>query len=194
MATVALIGGTGAEFFPQDSVADDALLETKWGSPSAALLRWQQESHDVLFLARHGAAGVIPPHRVNYRANIDLLASQRADYVVALNAVGGIAAEAAPGQLVIPDQLIDYTWGREHTFYDGSNDELDHVEFTEPLDPELRGRIAAASQAPGCAVHVGVSCVTQGPRLETAAAINRFERSGWTRAARTGLPDAAWAL
>jgi purine nucleoside phosphorylase len=112
---------------------------------------------------------------------------------LAINTVGSIDTGFHPGELAIPDQLIDYTWGREHSFYDGSNDELDHVEFTEPLDPELRGRIAAAAQALGCAVHVGVYGVTQGPRLETAAEINRFERDGCTMVGMTAMPEAALA-
>jgi purine nucleoside phosphorylase len=130
---------------------------------------------------------------VNYRANLWSLHQHGVRCCLAINSVGAIAPGFEPGALAIPDQLIDYTWGREHSFYDGSNDELDHVEFAEPLDSVLRGRIAAAAQAIGWSVRAGVCGVTQGPRLETAAEISRLARDGCDMVGMTAMPEAALA-
>lgn len=187
-----LIVGSGFESLDLQ-IASRSPTKTPYGPASSPILAASFGEDRVACIARHGESGKIPPHAVNYRANMWSLHQHGVRRCLAINTVGSIDTGFHPGELAIPDQLIDYTWGREHSFYDGSNDELDHVEFTEPLDPELRGRIAAAAQALGCAVHVGVYGVTQGPRLETAAEINRFERDGCTMVGMTAMPEAALA-
>jgi len=192
MGVIAIIGGTGAALFPGRGEAEKLTADNRWGACSAPVERWQSGGHTLLFLARHGVAASIPPHRVNYRANVQALHDLGAEQVLALNAVGGITVPA--GSLVVPDQLIDYTWGREHTYYDGSHTELKHIEITEPYDPLLRkdlNRAAAHADVP--VVDGGVCAVTQGPRLETAAEIDRLERDGCTLVGMTSMPEAALA-
>jgi 5'-methylthioadenosine phosphorylase/5'-methylthioinosine phosphorylase len=152
--------------------------------------------HEVIFLARHGppAAPAIPPHRVNYRANLWALREAGVEHVLAINAVGGIAPAAGPGRLVLPDQLIDYTWGREHTYTGDSRFPLQHVEFTAPFSPALRERLLAAARAAGLDVMPAATYgVTQGPRLETAAEIDRLERDGCHVVGMTAMPEAGLA-
>jgi 5'-methylthioinosine phosphorylase len=201
MSTVAIIGGSGAGLFPAhgnsngNSKADVETIEqqTKWGNPSAPLRSWQQHGHTVLFLARHGDEASIAPHEINYRANMQALADLGADHVIATNAVGGIAAAAAPGALVVPEQLVDYTWGRRHTIFEGES-AVKFIEFTEPYDAALRANLIRAADFAGIAVVAqGVYGVTQGPRLETAAEIDRLERDGCTIVGMTAMPEAALA-
>jgi 5'-methylthioinosine phosphorylase len=194
MSVIGLIGGSGAGLYP--GAADVELLNTgtDWGPPSAALQRWEQHGHEIYFLARHGETGGIPPHKVNYRANVQALADVGAEYVVAMNAVGGIAADAVPGSLVIPEQLIDYTSGRLHTYYDGSGRETEFVEFTEPYNNKLRFiLIKAAGILKLPVIEEGVYGVTQGPRLETVAEIDRLERDGCSIVGMTSMPEAGLA-
>ncbi len=197
MSTVAIIGGSGAGLFPAqgDGEGNAEKIEqlTRWGTPSAPLRSWQQHGHTVFFLARHGEEGGIAPHEINYRANMQALADLGADHVIATNAVGGIAAAAAPGALVIPEQLVDYTWGRAHTIFEGE-ESVKFIEFTEPYDPFMRANlISAAESAEIEVVSRGVYGVTQGPRLETAAEIDRLERDGCTVVGMTAMPEAALA-
>jgi 5'-methylthioinosine phosphorylase len=194
VSVIGLIGGSGAGLYP--GVADIELVnaDTDWGRPSAALKKWEQHGHEIYFLARHGETGGIPPHKVNYRANIQALADAGVEYVVAMNAVGGIAAVAKPGSLVIPEQLIDYTSGRQHTYHDGSEKELEFIEFTTPYDEKLRGFLVKAARTLKLPVAAeGVYGVTQGPRLETAAEIDRLERDGCSIVGMTSMPEASLA-
>jgi 5'-methylthioinosine phosphorylase len=194
MALIAVIGGTGAALFPIDGECSEEVTDTQWGKPSAPLQQWQQGAHRVVFLARHGPTGSIPPHRVNYRANLVALAGCQPDYVVALNAVGGISAAARPGHLVIPDQLIDYTWGRGHTMYEAGEGALEFVDFTAPYDKELRTGLIGEGRRLGLSlVGEGTYGVTQGPRLETAAEINRLAQDGCSVVGMTGMPEAGLA-
>lgn len=191
---VAIIGGTGAELFPGLSGAISVQPEVRWGSCSAAVECWSWHQHEILFLRRHGPDGAIPPHVVNYRANIQALCDLGADQIVALNAVGGITHQAAPGSLLIPDQLIDYTWGREHTYFDGTDTTLEFIEFTDPYESNLRKNlIDAAARLSLQLAGAGVYGATQGPRLETAAEIARLERDGCDVVGMTGMPEAALA-
>ena len=196
MAVIAVIGGTGADLFPVTDLREEPLARTEWGQPSAPLKRGRKSGHELVFLTRHGAEGNIPPHRVNYRANIAALHAVGADYIISLNAVGGIAAAAEPGQLVIPEQLIDYTWGREHSRYGDDNVALktEYIDFTKPYDDFLRESLIKAAADSGIAVGAGGTYgVTQGPRLETAAEIDRLERDGCTIVGMTSMPEAALA-
>lgn len=192
MTVTAIIGGTGADLFPGRDEAEMLLAANRWGEPSAPVERLEDGTHTLLFLARHGSDGLIPPHCVNYRANVQALYDLGAERIIALNAVGGIKVEA--GALVVPDQLIDYTWGREHSFYDGTGKALEHIEFTMPYAHKLRLALVAAAEHAGVPVVAdGVYGVTQGPRLETAAEIDRLERDGCTLVGMTSMPEAALA-
>mgnify|MGYP000978962498 CR=1 FL=1 len=190
-----IIGGTGsADLLP----AGEPLPFTAgpWGSPSASPLRARAGAHEVLFLPRHGPAGgpVIPPHRVNYRANLWLLRELGVDHVVGVNAVGGISPGTTPGRLVIPHQLIDYTWGREHTYTGDARFPLAHVDFTAPFSAPLRDSLLKVARELGLgALEEGVYGATQGPRLESAAEIDRLERDGCDIVGMTGMPEAGLA-
>jgi 5'-methylthioinosine phosphorylase len=194
LATVAVIGGTGAALFPNPSEVETLRIDVEWGETSTPIKHWQQHGHEVLFIPRHGVQGEIAPHRVNYRANIQALKDLGADAVVAINAVGGIAKNTLPGQLVIPDQLIDYTWGREHSYFDGQSSKLKFIDFTMPYDNNLRDKMIDAGARQGLQlVTKGVYGVTQGPRLETAAEIDRLEQDGCHIVGMTAMPEAALA-
>lgn len=191
-----VIGGTGsAGLFPEEAPVALPAVQP-WGPASSAPARSALEGHEVIFLARHGAADGpgIPPHRVNYRANIWALRELGVDHVIAINAVGGIARAAVPGRLVIPNQIIDYTWGREHTYTGDSRFPLLHVDFTEPFTPPLRDRLLVAAGALGLDVmRTATYGATQGPRLESAAEIDRLERDGCHVVGMTGMPEAGLA-
>lgn len=194
MSVIGIIGGTGADLFPRSAKQHKEQSRGKWGAPSAAVETWQQGGHTLLFLPRHGIGGDIPPHRVNYRANVSFLQELGAESIIALNAVGGIAKWAAPGVLALPDQLVDYTWGRAHSYYDGDGKGLEFIEFTVPYSQNLRKQIASAAAFAGVDAEVrGTYGVTQGPRLETAAEIDRLERDGCDLVGMTSMPEAALA-
>jgi 5'-methylthioinosine phosphorylase len=193
---IALIGGTGSEQLFATMEQAGLPEETPFGHPSGSLSSIEQPGYrsQFMFLSRHGPKGSIPPHRVNYRANLWALKQCQADLIVGLNAVGGIAREAAPARLVFPDQLIDYTWGREHTYSDGKLAPLQHVEFTEPFDAAGRQHLIGCADELGLDfVPAGTYGVTQGPRLETAAEIDRLERDGCDVVGMTAMPEAALA-
>lgn len=169
-------------------------IETPYGAPSSSVRHATIGGREVLCIARHGEDGRIPPHAVNYRANVWALERLGVRQCIAVNAVGIIATRGfRPGDLAVPEQLIDYTWGRAHTFDDGARAAVRHVEFTEPFDPVLGGRLAAAAARDDRPVPRGVYGVTQGPRLETAAEIARMARDGCTMVGMTAMPEAGLA-
>lgn len=194
MSTVAIIGGTGLTQLEGLVIRDASLIETPYGPTSSTVLRGEFGGHDVLFLARHGHPHRIPPHQVNYRANLWALRHEGAEQVIAINSVGGIAADLPLGHFCVPDQLIDYTWGREHTFFEDDLESVTHVDFSYPYDESLRRRLIAAAAALGffCKSN-GVYGCSQGPRLETRAEISRMERDGCDVVGMTGMPEAALA-
>lgn len=194
MSVLAVIGGTGIDELAGLESGDSFLPETPWGEPSRAIQAGRLAGATVYFLQRHGSPRAIPPHLINYRANLWALRSLGVTDVVAINAVGGIAPSMRPGCLVFPDQLIDYTWGREHTVDEGQAGQLLHVDFTEPYDPALRHRlleVAAAEEIEHEAT--AVYAATQGPRLETAAEILRLAGDGCDVVGMTGMPEAGIA-
>jgi 5'-methylthioinosine phosphorylase len=205
MSKIGLIGGTGANLFAPLGRAGMQEIFTVYSPDPVVLTTWHSHGHEVLFLPRHGAHAQTPPHKVNYRGNIAALKKAGVEQIIAMNAVGGInAAGGAPGTLTLPDQLIDYTHGREHTFYDGEHaqlcsdiglpGELTHVEFTLPFDETLRRRLLQAATAAGIIVTPSATCgVMQGPRLETAAEIDRLERDGCHIVGMTSAPEASLA-
>jgi len=194
MSLIAIIGGTGLTKLTNLSILNREVHVTAYGEPSAPLTRGMLAGKEVLFLPRHGAGHNIPPHRVNYRANISVLKNAGVDKVIAVNAVGGITANMPPQALVIPDQIIDYTWSRDHSFFDEGLEEVVHIDFTHPYCPSLRADILnAAKQAGVDVVNEATYAAMQGPRLETAAEINRLECDGCHLVGMTGMPEAALA-
>lgn len=191
---LAVIGGTGLTELENLEITHREVVHTPWGEPSGALTHGRISGCHLVFLARHGYTHRIPPHQVNYRANIWALSHVGVKRVLAVNAVGGIRDDLVPGMLAVPDQLIDYTWGRAHTFFEGELKEVVHTDFTWPYDPELRRSVVESARA--CDVPVtgeGVYAATQGPRLETAAEIDRLERDGANMVGMTGMPEAILA-
>lgn len=194
MRSLAIIGGTGVDDLEGLDKVQNHSPETPFGQPSRAIQEGQLGDCRVFFLQRHGSPSAIPPHLINYRANLWALHSLGVNEIVAINAVGGIGESMRPGRLVIPDQLIDYTWGREHSFDDGASGELMHIDFTEPYDRELRLALIAAADARRIAHEASaVHGVMQGPRLETAAEIRRLAGDGCDVVGMTGMPEAALA-
>jgi 5'-methylthioinosine phosphorylase len=190
---LAIIGGTGLNRLAAATRAVDRIA-TPFGPPSTAPQLGRVGDRDVIFLARHGQPHRIAPHLVNYRANMWLLRELGASAVLATNAVGSISNAIAPGDLLIPHQIIDYTWGREHTYMDAWP--LEHVDFGAPYDGSMRDRLRAAALELelGCSVfNSGVYGCTQGPRLESAAEIDRMARDGCDVVGMTGMPEAALA-
>jgi 5'-methylthioinosine phosphorylase len=191
---LAIIGGSGLTRLSTLAVAHREVVRTPYGEPSSALIFGRLARREVVFLARHGHGHTIPPHRVNYRANLWALKDRGADCILAVASVGAITGDYAPGDLVLPHQLIDYTSGREQTFFDGGDRQVMHVDFTHPYSAELRARCLAAACSAGIAVHDGgVYGAVSGPRLETAAEIDRMERDGATLVGMTGMPEAGLA-
>ena len=190
---LAIIGGTGLSNLTNLEITRREVVRTPFGNPSGHLTFGKIGKAEVIFLARHGYGHTIAPHEVNYRANIWALQSVGVRRVLAVNSVGGIAAEMGPGTLAVPDQVIDYTHGRKHTFFEGEA-EVTHVDFTFPYCALARMLILAASKAVSISVsESGVLGVMQGPRLETVAEINRLERDGCTMVGMTTMPEASLA-
>jgi 5'-methylthioinosine phosphorylase len=195
MKPVAIIGGSGLTKLHNLRIARQEVVTTPYGEPSAPLVYGELAGREVMFLPRHGAGHTIPPHGINYRANIWALRQAGATNVIAVNAVGGISAGyLEPGTLVIPDDIVDYTWGRDHTFFGGEPAKVTHVDFTEPYCESLRqALIAGARSAELSIVDRGTYAATQGPRFESAAEIRRLERDGCDIVGMTGMPEAGLA-
>lgn len=193
-AKLAIIGGSGMDTLAGAETLERVTPATPFGEPSDACLKVRLAGRECWFLARHGERHRLAPHLVNYRANLWALESLGAAEVIALSAVGAIRPGVAPGTLALPDQIVDYTWGREHTYFDGRSAPLAHVELTRPYSERLREALRAAARAADCPCEPdGVLAVTQGPRLETAAEIDRLERDGADYVNMTGMPEAALA-
>jgi 5'-methylthioadenosine phosphorylase/5'-methylthioinosine phosphorylase len=194
MTSLAIMGGTGLSRLPQFESSRRQKVLTPYGEPSAALTFGKLNGHEVIFLARHGDNHTIPPHRINYRANVWALNEAGADQVLAVAAVGGIRADMAPGMIAVPSQIVDYTYGRPHTFFEDNLDHVTHIDFTHPYTPQMREHLLNAGRHAGLRlVDGGVYGCTQGPRLETPAEITRMERDGCDLVGMTGMPEAALA-
>jgi 5'-deoxy-5'-methylthioadenosine phosphorylase len=194
MTKLAIIGGTGLDEIPDLEITHREVCHTPFGAPSAALTHGNISGHEVVFLPRHGASHMIPPHLVNYRANLWALRHVGIQTILGVAAVGGIGSEMLPGHIVIPDQIIDYTFGREHTIFDSDLSHITHIDFTTPYCEELRQDLIEAGRLCGVnPVAGGTYGATQGPRLETAAEIKRMERDGCDLVGMTGMPEAALA-
>lgn len=192
--TLAIIGGTGLTQLPGLTISKAHDVQTPFGSPSAPVLEGELDGHRVLFLARHGHPHRIPPHQVNYRANLWALQNLYATDVIAVTAVGGITHNMAARKLVVPMQIIDYTYGRDHTIFEGELSQVTHVDFSYPYTESLRQLlIKSAKQVDEPVINGGVYGATQGPRLETAAEIFRMEQDGCDVVGMTGMPETVLA-
>jgi 5'-methylthioinosine phosphorylase len=194
MIKLAIIGGTGLTQLGGLKIIRREQLVTPYGLPSADFITGEFNGKEIIFLARHGNPHTIAPHKINYRANLWGLKQLGVEHIIAVAAVGGISGEMAPAHIAIPDQIIDYTYGRKHTFFEDENYPVTHIDFSRPYSSILRSAlIVAAANA-----HINISPAstygcTQGPRLETAAEIKRMEKDGCDLVGMTGMPEAALA-
>ena len=191
---LAIIGGSGLTQLANLRVTRRETVRTPYGKPSGPLVFGKLGACEVVFLARHGPGHTIAPHAVNYRANLWALHARKVKDVVSVATVGGIRAGLAPGTLVVPDQIIDYTHGRESSYSGTRGRGVMHIDFTHPYCEALRQRLLGAAAAAGEGVVAsGTYAATQGPRLETAAEIDRLARDGADIVGMTGMPEAALA-
>ena len=191
---LAVIGGSGLSKLSILEEPRSIEVRTPYGDPSGPLTLGAIRGRPVVFLARHGGEHTIAPHEINYCANLWALKEQQPAGVVSIATVGSIRADLRAGQLLLPDQILDYTWGRRSTFHQGNGATVTHIDFTEPYSQRMRKRIlAAAESCDETVVDGGVYATTQGPRLETAAEIDRLERDGADVVGMTGMPEAALA-
>ena len=191
---LAIIGGSGLNQLSGLEDPAQRAVRTPYGEPSAALTFGRMGGQEIVFLARHGQGHTIPPHEVNYRANVWALHAQGVKNAVSIASVGGIRNDLTPGTLVVPDQIIDYTHGRAASYFTATELGLHHIDFTLPYCQTLRKECLAAAHAAGIdMIDGGVYAATQGPRLETAAEINRLQRDGADMVGMTGMPEAALA-
>jgi len=194
VSQLAVIGGSGLARLQEMEVDRRESVPTPYGAPSAELACGRLFGREIVFLARHGERHTIPPHKINYRANLWALKQAGVSQILAIAAVGGIRRDMEPGRLAVPDQIIDYTYGRPHTFFEDDLDTVTHIDFTHPYSARLRVRLIEAGERAGLFVRrSGTYGCTQGPRLETAAEVRRMERDGCDLVGMTGLPEAALA-
>lgn len=194
MTQLAIIGGTGLTQLNDLIIIRHDKINTPYGAPSADFITGRFNGKEVVFLARHGNPHTIAPHKINYRANIWGLKQLGVERIIAVAAVGGISAEMVPAHIAIPDQIIDYSHGRKHTFFEDENYPVTHIDFSYPYSQKLRSAlIDAAAKAAIRVSPIGTYGCTQGPRLETSAEIKRMERDGCDLVGMTGMPEAALA-
>jgi 5'-deoxy-5'-methylthioadenosine phosphorylase len=194
MRKLAIIGGTGLSKMDKLTVVCKHNVATPFGATSAEIIEAKLGNETVFFLPRHGESHTIAPHKINYRANLWALHSLGITSVIAVAAVGGISANAEPETLDCPDQVIDYTYGREQSFFSDDFLAEHHIDFTHPYSESLRQQVLGAARQIGLSmIDNGVYGATQGPRLETAAEIKRMARDGCTLVGMTGMPEAALA-
>ncbi len=192
---LAIIGGSGLYSLGDDFEVDEqASRDTHFGATSADILQGRWQGFPLLFLPRHGPGHKVPPHRVNFRANIWALKQLGATQIISINAVGGITSEMPPLTLALPDQIIDYSSGREQTFFDGDDGRVTHVDFSWPYSAELRGILlqAGLQLGQGLVASATYGC-TNGPRFETVAEIIRLRQDGCNIVGMTGMPEAVLA-
>jgi 5'-deoxy-5'-methylthioadenosine phosphorylase len=194
MSCIAIIGGSGLARLEGLDISRREVVETPYGDPSSALTFGIFSGEQLVFLARHGDEHSILPHRVNYCANLAALKQAGATHIIAVCAVGGISQDMPPGRISIPDQLVDYTWSRRHTIFENAGNNDVHLDFTEPYCESLRAQLLAAASKAGIDVATSATYgATQGPRLETAAEINRMDNDGCHIVGMTGMPEASIA-
>ena len=192
--TLAIIGGSGLTNISDLEIIGSQAVKTPFGMPSADYVLGNWHGKNVIFLARHGNPHRIAPHKINYRANLWGLKELGVTQIIAVAAVGGITKNMSPAHLAIPDQIIDYSYGREHTFFAEDDEAVQHIDFTYPYTQTLRAELINAAAR----LHLPVSPIatygcTQGTRLETAAEIQRMARDGCDLVGMTGMPEAVLA-
>src|SRR5450631_1978332 len=190
-ADIGVIGGSGFYEFLTDT--ERIAITTPFGDPSDDVVIGDLGGRRVAFLARHGQGHRFPPHRVNYRANLWALRSVGVRQVLAPCAVGSLKPEHGPGTIVVPDQVVDRTWGRDHTIYDGIGPVV-HVGFSDPYCPRGRQTVFNAARAAGKNVlDTGTLVVINGPRFSSRAESLWHQQAGWTVVGMTGMPEASIA-
>jgi 5'-methylthioadenosine phosphorylase len=191
---IAIIGGSGLTQLANLEITARRIVRTPYGEPSGPLTFGHIGTNEAVFLARHGSGHTLAPHEINYRANLWALHAQGITHVIAVATVGGIAPNLGAGTLALPDQLLDYTWGRPSTYFEGAEQPVTHIDFTHPYDEPTRQMLAAAAASAGVPLVMGGTyAAVQGPRLETKAEIDRLERDGATMVGMTLMPEAALA-
>lgn len=191
---LAVIGGTGVYQLSGLNWIESRTVETIYGQPSAPIRIAEIDGRYIAFLARHGDGHALPPHKVNYRANLKAFADLDVASVLAINTVGGITNSFGPKVLAVPDQIIDYTWGRISTLCEEPGTEVLHVDFTEPYTESLRQDLLKVCADIGISVvESGCYAATQGPRLESKAEITRLKNDGCDLVGMTGMPEAGIA-
>jgi len=194
MEAIGIIGGSGLTALKALKVTRREMVHTPWGEPSGPYSHGTFDGIEMVFLPRHGAGHVIPPHLVNYRANIWGFKELGVKKIIGMAAVGGITDNYGPGVICVPDQIIDYTYSRKHTFFDDDQGPVTHIDFSDPYCEELRQTLLDAGNSSGLSVLPGGTYgATQGPRLETAAEIRRMRNDGCDIVGMTGMPEAALA-
>ncbi|MEO8938529.1 MAG: S-methyl-5'-thioinosine phosphorylase [Burkholderiaceae bacterium] len=189
-----ILGGSGLTSFAELEIDRREVVRTPWGEPSGPVTIGRIDKVPVAFLPRHGHGHTIPPHAINYRANLHALRAIGVEGVIAVASVGGIRHDMQPGAIALLDQLLDYTWGRDSTYFDGPEHPVTHIDFTLPYDPALRARMLMVANKVGHAlIDGGCYACMQGPRLETAAEIDRVEKDGADVVGMTLMPEAALA-
>ncbi|MBL7003384.1 MAG: S-methyl-5'-thioinosine phosphorylase [Gammaproteobacteria bacterium] len=193
--THAVIGGTGFYSMMDDfKIIRREIIHTPYGEPSGPVVHGEMHGKPIIFLARHGYTHRIPPHKINYRANIWMMKKLGVEKIIAINAVGGISSDLAPEVVALPDQLIDYTYNRKHTFFEEDLSQVVHTDFTYPFTISDRDNlIKAATEAQINVVTKGTYVCTQGPRLETAAEIKKYALEGCNMVGMTAMPEAILA-
>ncbi len=194
MKTTAIIGGTGLTKINTLNITRHDSVVTPYGEPSSPLSFGEIDGNDVIFLSRHGVNHTIPPHKVNYRANLWALHQAGASSIIAVNAVGGITTQHQPKTLSLPDQIIDYTYSRQHTYFEEDLSQVTHIDFTEPYCNSLRQLILSKAKINNIKIFKSATYgATQGPRLESIAEIRKLEKDGCDIVGMTGMPEAALA-
>ena len=194
MTALAIIGGTGLNKLEGINITRKRVMRTPYGEPSGPLTYGEYNDNEIIFLPRHGTGHTIPPHKINYCANIWALKEIGVEKILGIAAVGGINKKLSPSRLAVPDQIIDYTWGRENSFYVGGAGKVIHIDFTQPYNQALRNTIIHAAKNVSIDIFEGGTYgTTQGPRLETKAEIDRMEKDGCDMVGMTGIPEAALA-
>lgn len=193
MSKLAIIAGTGFKQIKGLEITATKQLETPFGKPSALYIFGVVGKREIIFLARHGSPHAFLPHEINYRANIWGLKKLGVTDIVAISSVGGINKTMPPAHIVIPNQIIDYSYGRQQTFAD-KLEEVTHIDFTFPYNEQLRTRLIHAAKKEKLSISTSATYgCTQGPRLETAAEILRMERDGCDLVGMTAMPEAPLA-
>ena len=191
---LAVIGGSGLTKLAILEEPRSVEVRTPYGQPSGPLALGKVRGRPVVFLARHGGEHTIPPHEINYCANLWALKEQQPAGILSIVTVGSIRADMGPRVLAVPHQIVDYTHGRISSYCDAEGAKVVHIDLSEPYTESLRQKLFDAAGAAGVGVvRNGVYAATQGPRLETAAEIDRLERDGADVVGMTGMPEAALA-